>query len=151
MRDVIMICVGLQDEISKIQVEIKEKRDMQQELEREMEELELRKTLLEAELIGLEQRCKALAEVAATAGAQPGASSAAQVSPASDVAKLTLVDAVEYVINESAEAMRIDDVRRRLRELGRDDDGTSVGVTLHYDATNQKIRRVARGLYARLR
>ncbi len=100
---------------------------MQQELEREMEELELRKTLLKAELIGLEQRRKALAEVAATAGTQPGASSATQVPPASDVKKLTLVDAVEYVINESAEAMRIDDVRRRLRELGRDDDGRRSG------------------------
>lgn len=124
---------------------------MQHEIELKMEELKLRKTLLRAELIGLEQQSKALAEVVATTGAERGASSVAQVPPASDLAKLTLVDAVEYVINQSAEPLRIDDVRRRLRKLGRDDDGTSVGVTLHYAATNQKIRRVARGLYARLR
>lgn len=124
---------------------------MQHEIELKMEELKLRKTLLRAELIGLEQQSKALAEVVATTGAERGASGVAQVPPASDLAKLTLVDAVEYVINQSAEPLRIDDVRRRLRKLGRDDDGTSVGVTLHYAATNQKIRRVARGLYARLR
>lgn len=114
-------------------------------------EIELKLILLKAEIIGLEQQIKALAEAVATTGAERGASSVAQAPPASDLTKLTLVDAVEYVINQSAEPLRIDDVRRRLQKLGRDDDGTSVGVTLHYVATNQKIHRVARGLYARLR
>lgn len=146
-----MVRVELDDEIEKLEKKIKEKRDMQHELERKIEELKLGRILLKAELIGLEQQSKALAEVVATTRAERGASSVAQTPPASDLTKLTLVDAIEYVINESAEPMRIDDVRRRLRKLGRDDDGTSVGVTLHYAATNQKICRVARGLYGRLR
>lgn len=122
---------------------------MRQKFEHEMEELKLRKTLLKAQLIGLEQQLKALADEVAT-GEQRGASSVAQAPSASDLTKLTLVDAVECVINESAEPMQIADVRRRLQKLGRDDDGASVGVTLPYLVTNQKIRRVARGLYARL-
>lgn len=146
-----MVLVELNNEIDKLEKQIKEKREMQHEIELKMEELKLRKTLLKAELIGLEQQSKALAEVVATMGAERGASSLAQAPPASDLTKLTLVDAVEYVINESAEPLRIVDVRRRLQKLGRDDDGASVGVTLHYAATNRKICRVARGLYARLR
>lgn len=146
-----MDCVELQDEIKKLEKKIKEKRDMQHELERKIEELELGKILLKAELSGLEQQSKALAEVVATTRAERGASSVAQAPPASDLTKRTLVDAVEHVINESAEPMRIVDVHRRLQKLGRGDSGASVGVTLHYVAANQKIRRVARGLYGRLR
>lgn len=124
---------------------------MLSEIERKMKDLIIQKTLLKAELIGLEQQSKALAdEMVAMTAAEREESGVAQTPPAGDLTKLTLVDAVEHVINESAEPMRIDDVRRRLRELGRDDRETSVGVTLHHVASKQKIRRVGRALYARL-
>jgi hypothetical protein len=61
-----------------------------------------------------------------------------------------LVDAVLHVINETGEAMRIDDVARRLRELGRDDNEASIPVTLNYLKTNRKIRWISRGVYGRI-
>lgn len=145
----IIIDMGLEEEIHKINQEIKEKEDMYETIEREFEALDLRRALLRAELAGLEQRRRSLADASARAGVSGSDARSRQGSGAGEITKLTLVDAVIEVVNESDQALRIDEVVHRLRESGRDDNAASVSVTLHYAMTNGKIRRVSRGVYGR--
>jgi hypothetical protein len=141
--------MGLDEEIYKIDEEIKEKEGMYETIEREFEALDLRRALLKAELAGLEHRRRSLAEAVARTGVTGSEARGRHGSGAPDITKLTLVDAVIHVVNESDEALRIDDVVHRLREFGRDDNAASVSVTLHYAMTNRKIRRISRGVYGR--
>jgi chromosome segregation ATPase len=142
--------MGLDEEIEKVDQEIKEKQAMYKAIERELEAIELQRTLLEAELAGLEQRRRSLAAAQSTVAGEGTTAMPRRNLPATDVTKLTLVDAVLHVINETGEAMRIDDVARRLRELGRDDNEASIPVTLNYLKTNMKIRWISRGVYGRI-
>jgi hypothetical protein len=121
---------------------------MHETIAREIKDVELRMTLLEAELGGLEQRRKMLADAAAREGnAETGTGKPTPAVAEVDVAKLTLVDAVLHVMDESRESMRIEDVVGRLRELGRTDNEGSIPPTLNYLYNNRKVRRLSRGLY----
>jgi hypothetical protein len=181
---------------------------------KELEEIELRKALLEAELAGLDQRRRALEEAAtrldesstaddpasgspkaetvstdvtrlgmadavvyvitdseapvriddvgraleeaatrldqSTTTDEPASPSTKSEAVSADVAKVSMLDAVVQVINESEAPMRVHDVCQQLNELGRHDRPTSVPVTLNYAARIGRIRHVARGLYRRL-
>jgi hypothetical protein len=179
---------------------------------KELEEIELRKTLLEAELAGLDQRRRALEDAATRLDESSTADEPASGSPkpetlstdvtklglgdgvvyvitdseapvriddvgraleeaatrldqsttdqpaspstkpeavSADVAKLSRLDAVVQVINESEAPMRVHDVCQQLNKLGRHDRPTSIPVTLNYAARIGRIRHVARGLYRR--
>jgi chromosome segregation ATPase len=151
--------VYLESQIKKIEKVIKEKAAQSQELQDRIRDLAMEETVLRAELEGLRAHLAAL-EKAHTAGASLASASApAPGAPieadrrsrpvAADIQRLTLVDAIAYVVNGSDVPMRIAEVQSELERLGRDDKPPSVSMTLHYAAANRRIRKVARGVYAR--
>lgn len=121
------------------------------EIESKREDAETRKVLIEAELAGLEENRRALQLVIQRqeSGSARKFSVSSGLKPI-DIAKLKLVDAVVAVIDESPEPMRVDDVERRFRELGRSQDVPSVNMTLAYAHNTGRIRRVSRGVYGRI-
>lgn len=144
--------MSLEDLVRRVASEIRETQKNYDDLVSKVAELELEKKILEAELRGLEEQHKVLA-----AGLEDSMSTrishpAHQMPPPvqnADVKKLTLADAIAYVVNESERAMQIEDVIHRLQEHGRADNAASVSSTISYVAKENRIRRVARGLYAR--
>ncbi|HKX13867.1 MAG TPA: hypothetical protein VJN19_01635, partial [Propionibacteriaceae bacterium] len=100
--------MDLREAIDGVEEEIKGKQAVYEKVEEELEALELQKTLLQAELAGLSQRLKTLEAVLAKSSVAAGepANRPGRDVPAIDVTKLTLVDAVLHVINETPELQR---------------------------------------------
>lgn len=139
--------MSVQDEIEKIDAEIGEKTEMIDRFAQEIKEIEVRRVILDAELAGLREKRRVLSEAVPTSQAQSANGAQSRRPSEVEFARMTLVDAVTYVVNAASEPLSIDDVRERLADLGRQDVAGSVSMTLSYAAQNGRIGKVSRGLY----